>query len=157
PADRLPGVGKVTARRLRRLGADTCEELRAWARQGLLREFASFGGRLWELARGIELRLVVAARVRRSASAERTYEQDLPDLAACIAALPPLLEKLAQRLGRLEGDYRVTKPFIKLKFQDFTQTTLEQAGMPVTPAGFEELCSQAYARGGRPVRLIGVG
>ena len=68
-----------------------------------------------------------------------------------------MLEKLAQRLGRLEGDYRVTKPFIKLKFQDFTQTTLEQAGMPVTPAGFEELCSQAYARGGRPVRLIGVG
>ena len=60
-------------------------------------------------------------------------------------------------MGRLEGDYRVTKPFIKLKFQDFTQTTLEQAGMPVTPAGSEELCSQAYARGGRPVRLIGVG
>ncbi|MDX9687085.1 DNA polymerase IV [Halopseudomonas formosensis] len=157
PVDRLPGVGKVTARRLHSLGVDTCEELRVWRRQDLLREFGSFGERLWELARGIDDRPLVVERVRQSVSVEHTYEQDLPDLAACIAALPSLLEKLAQRLGRLEGDYRVTKPFIKLKFQDFTQTTLEQAGMPVTPAGFEELCSQAYARGGRPVRLIGVG
>ena len=157
PVNRLHGVGKVTAARLHKLGVDTCAELRVWRKQDLAREFGSFGERLWELARGIDNRPVVVDRVRQSVSVENTYEQDLPDLQACLGALPPLLDKLAQRLGRLEGDYRVSKPFIKLKFHDFTQTTLEQAGAPITPQGFEELCVQAFARGGRPVRLIGVG
>ena len=157
PVDRLPGVGKVTAQRLHNLGLDTCGEVRQWRKQDLFREFGIFGERLWELVRGIDDRPVVVDRVRQSVSVENTYEQDLPDLVACLAALPPLLDKLAQRLGRLEGDYKVSKPFVKLKFQDFTQTTLEQAGAPITPSGFEELCSQAFARGNRPVRLIGVG
>lgn len=157
PVNRLHGVGKVTAARLHKLGVDTCAELRVWRKQDLAREFGSFGERLWELARGIDNRPVVVDRVRQSVSVENTYEHDLPDLQSCLGALPPLLDKLAQRLGRLDGGYRVSKPFIKLKFHDFTQTTLEQAGAPITPQGFEQLCSQAFARGGRPVRLIGVG
>ena len=100
--------------------------------------------------------MVVESR-RQSVSVENTYEHDLPDLDACLAALPPLLDKLAERIGRLEGSYRVSKPFIKLKFHDFTQTTLEQAGAPITPAGYAELCAQAFARGNCAVRLIGVG
>lgn len=157
PVNRLPGVGKVTAQRLHNLGLDTCAEVRQWRKQDLFREFGSYGERLWELVRGLDDRPVVVDRVRQSVSVENTYEHDLPDLAACLAALPPLLDKLAQRLGRLEGEYRVSKPFVKLKFQDFTQTTLEQAGAPITPSGFENLCAQAFARGNRPVRLIGVG
>ena len=157
PVNRLPGVGKVTAQRLHNLGLDTCAEVRQWRKQDLFREFGSFGERLWELVRGLDERPVVVDRVRQSVSVENTYEQDLPDLPACLAALPPLLDKLAQRLGRLEGEYRVSKPFVKLKFQDFTQTTLEQAGAPITPSGFENLCTLAFARGNRPVRLIGVG
>ncbi len=157
PVSKLHGVGKVTAARLHRLGVDTCADLRHWRKADLAKEFGSFGERLWQLARGIDERPVVVDRTRQSVSVENTYDQDLPDLAACIAALPPLLDKLAQRLGRLEGEYRVSKPFVKLKFQDFTQTTLEQTGAPVTPEGFTELCRQAFARGERPVRLIGVG
>lgn len=157
PVNQLHGVGKVTAARLHKLGVDTCAELRVWRKQDLAREFGSFGERLWELARGIDNRPVVVDRVRQSVSVENTYEHDLPDLQSCLGALPPLLDRLAQRLGRLDGGYRVSKPFIKLKFHDFTQTTLEQAGAPITPQGFEQLCSQAFARGGRPVRLIGVG
>ncbi|EZQ18980.1 DNA polymerase IV [Pseudomonas sp. G11-1] len=157
PVNQLHGVGKVTAARLHKLGVDTCGELRQWRKQDLARQFGSFGERLWELARGIDNRPVVVERVRQSVSVENTYEHDLPDLQSCLGALPPLLDKLAQRLGRLDGGYRVSKPFIKLKFHDFTQTTLEQAGAPITPQGFADLCSQAFARGGRPVRLIGVG
>jgi DNA polymerase-4 len=157
PLSRLPGVGKVTAQRLHGLGLDTCAEVRLWRKQDLFREFGSFGERLWELARGIDERPVKVDQVRQSVSVENTYEQDLPDLPACLAALPPLLDKLAQRLARLEDDYRISKPFVKLKFQDFTQTTLEQAGAPISPGGFEDLCTQAFARGNRPVRLIGVG
>lgn len=157
PVKRLHGVGKVTAARLHQRGVDTCADLRLWRKQDLAREFGSFGERLWELARGIDDRPVVVDRARQSVSVENTYDRDLPDLQHCLDALPPLLDKLAQRLGRLEGQYRISKPFVKLKFHDFTQTTLEQAGAPITPQGFEALCRQAFTRGGRPVRLIGVG
>ncbi len=157
PVERLHGVGKVTATRLKNLGIDVCGELLPWRRQDLVREFGSFGERLWHLARGIDDRPVIVESKRQSVSVENTYDQDLPDLNACLGALPALLEKLAQRLGRLGDKYRVSKPFIKLKFSDFTQTTLEQAGAPVSPDGYRELCSRAFARGERPVRLIGVG
>ncbi|PKM31165.1 MAG: DNA polymerase IV [Gammaproteobacteria bacterium HGW-Gammaproteobacteria-11] len=157
PVERLHGVGRVTAARLKSLGVDVCGELLPWRKQDLAREFGSFGERLWQLARGIDERPVVVESRRQSVSVENTYDQDLPDLQACLDALPPLLEKLAQRLGRLEGEYRVSKPFVKLKFHDFTQTTLEQAGAPISPEGYRDLCQQAFARGLRPVRLIGVG
>ncbi|MBA6418543.1 DNA polymerase IV [Pseudomonas neustonica] len=157
PVTKLHGVGKVMAERLKRVGVDVCSELLPWRKQDLVREFGSFGERLWQLARGIDDRPVVVESKRQSVSVEHTYEHDLPDLDACQAALPPLLDKLAERLGRLDSVYRVSKPFIKLKFHDFTQTTLEQAGAPITPEGYAELCAQAYARGGRAVRLIGVG
>ncbi|WP_150302602.1 DNA polymerase IV [Pseudomonas saliphila] len=157
PVERLHGVGKVTATRLRKLGIDLCGELLPWRKQDLVKEFGSFGERLWQLARGIDDRPVIVESVRQSVSVENTYDQDLPDLDACFDALGPLLEKLAQRLGRLQDGYRASKPFVKLKFNDFTQTTLEQAGAPITPEGYRELTAQAYARGLRPVRLIGVG
>jgi DNA polymerase IV len=157
PVGRLHGVGKVTAEKLKRLGVDVCGELLPWRKQDLAREFGSFGERLWQLARGVDERPVVVESRRQSVSVENTFEHDLPDLAACLAELPVLLEKLAQRLGRLDGQYRVSKPFVKLKFRDFTQTTLEQVGTPVSPEGYRDLCTQAFARGGQPVRLIGVG
>ena len=157
PVERLHGVGKVTAARLKSRGIDVCADLLPWRKQDLAKEFGSFGERLWQLARGIDDRPVVVESKRQSVSVENTYDQDLPNLAACLDALTPLLEKLAQRLGRLGDQYRISKPFVKLKFDDFTQTTLEQAGAPMTPEGYRELCSRAFARGARPVRLIGVG
>src|SRR5690606_15806409 len=80
-------------------GVGTGGGLRVRRRQPPWRACGSFGGRRWALARGIDDRPLVVERVRQSVSVEHTYEQHLPDLAACIAALPPLLEKLAQRLG----------------------------------------------------------
>ncbi|MFU1925712.1 hypothetical protein ACM6PT_52235, partial [Klebsiella pneumoniae] len=48
--------------------------------------------------------------------------RDLPNLAACLEELPTLLGELDGRLQRLDGSYRPDKPFVKLKFHDFTQT-----------------------------------
>ncbi|MCK1977753.1 DNA polymerase IV, partial [Jeotgalicoccus huakuii] len=56
PVARLHGVGKVTADKLARLGSETCLDLREWSRLALVREFGSFGERLWGLARGIDER-----------------------------------------------------------------------------------------------------
>ena len=154
---RLHGVGRVTAQKLERVGIRTCDDLRQWDRLQLGREFGAFGERLWGLARGIDERPVQVDSRRQSVSVEQTYERDLPDLPACLARLPPLLEQLATRMARLDSGYRPGKPFVKLKFHDFSQTTLEQAGAGLQPDDYAGLLANAYARGAKPVRLIGVG
>lgn len=156
PVAKLHGVGRVTAGRLQRLGVTTCGELRSWSRQALARQFGSFGERLWNLARGIDERPVQVDSRRQSLSVENTFEQDLPDLAACLAQLPALWTEMHRRLDRLAG-YRPDKPFVKVKFHDFSQTTLEQAGAGRDLDSYRTLLAAAYARGDRPVRLIGVG
>ncbi|TBU94406.1 DNA polymerase IV [Phytopseudomonas dryadis] len=157
PVSKLHGVGKVTADKLGRLGVRTCSDLRQWHKLGLVREFGSFGERLWNLAWGIDERRVQTDSRRQSVSVENTYDQDLPDLAACLAQLPALLEELNGRMARLDGSYRADKPFVKVKFHDFTQTTLEQAGAARDLESYRTLLTNAHARGNRPVRLLGVG
>ncbi|PAU52065.1 DNA polymerase IV [Pseudomonas sp. PIC25] len=157
PVSKLHGVGKVTADKLGRLGIGTCADLREWSKLALAREFGSFGERLWNLARGIDNRPVQVDSRRQSLSVENTYDHDLPDLAACLEQLPSLVEELHGRLARLDNSYRPDKPFVKVKFHDFTQTTLEQAGAGRDLESFKLLLSAAFARGARPVRLLGVG
>jgi len=157
PVNKLHGVGKVTADKLGRLGIADCLQLREWGKLALVREFGSFGERLWGLARGIDERLVHNDSRRQSVSVENTYDADLPDLASCLEKLPELMETLAGRIARLDSSYRPGKPFVKVKFHDFTQTTLEQAGAGRDLESYRQLLSQAFARGGRPVRLLGIG
>ncbi|MBB3104962.1 DNA polymerase IV [Azomonas macrocytogenes] len=155
--DRLHGVGKVTAERLQRMGIRNCGDLREHARNTLVQEFGAFGERLWSLSRGIDERPVNVANRRQSVSVERTFEKDLPDLPSCVAQLPYLLDELSVRLARLGAGYRPGKPFVKLKFHDFSQTTLEQAGARLDNNEYAQLLGQAFARGCKPVRLVGIG
>ncbi len=157
PVNKLHGVGKVTADKLARLGIATCLELRDWKKLALVREFGSFGERLWNLARGIDERPVHNDSRRQSISVENTYDTDLPDVTACLAKLPELMETLATRMGRIDSSYKAGKPFVKVKFHDFTQTTLEQAGAGRDLESYQQLLMQAVARGGKPVRLLGIG
>ena len=157
PVSKLHGVGKVTADKLGRLGVVNCLELRDWSRLALVREFGSFGERLFNLARGIDERAVQNDCRRQSVSVENTYDADLPDLASCLEKLPALLDALAGRMARIDSSYRPGKPFVKVKFHDFTQTTLEQAGASRDLESYQQLMSQAFARGGKPVRLLGIG
>lgn len=157
PVSKLHGVGKVTADKLARRGIRTCADLREWQKLSLAKEFGSFGERLWGLARGIDERPVQTDSRRQSVSVETTYDQDLPDLPACLAQLPQLLDELARRMTRLDASYRPDKPFVKIKFHDFTQTTLEQSGAGRDLDSYKLLLSAAFTRGNKPVRLLGVG
>jgi len=157
PVTKLHGVGRVTAEKLQRMGIRTCADLRARNRLDLMRDFGSFGERLWGLAHGIDERPVQVESRRQSVSVENTYDRDLPDLAACLERLPELLQELTRRMARLDSRYRPGKPFVKLKFHDFTQTTLEQSGAGLELEDYADLLAVAFARGKRPVRLIGVG
>ncbi|WBE24252.1 DNA polymerase IV [Denitrificimonas caeni] len=157
PVKKLHGVGKVTAAKLARMGITDCAHLREHSLLALSKAFGSFGERLWSLARGIDERPVQPFSRRQSLSVETTFDQDLPDLTACQAQLPALLKELVRRQARLDADYRPEKPFVKVKFHDFTQTTIEQAGAPLDLDSYRLLLSAAFMRGNKPVRLLGVG
>ena len=60
-------------------------------------------------------------------------------------------------LAQKESAREITKIFVKLKFNDFTRTTAERAGLTPTLQDFRALLVEAFARTGKPVRLIGVG
>ena len=157
PVDRIFGVGKVTAQRLHRLGARTCGDLRAWAQADLVAEFGRFGAALYRLCRGIDERPVNPARVRKSLSVETTFSTDLAGLDDCLAALPALVADFQRRFARLDAPAPVAKAFVKVKFADFTQTTLERSVTAPDPALWPVLLAEAHARGARAVRLLGIG
>jgi DNA polymerase-4 len=121
-----------------------------------LRVLGRLGESLYWQCRGIDERPVARSEKRKSLSVEHTYHQDLPDLAACIAKLPSLYADFSQRQSRSQRD-TPHKAFVKIKFHDFTQTTMECICPHPDPQVFENLLSQAWLRGAKPVRLLGVG
>lgn len=157
PVDKLFGVGKVTAAKLKKLGAVTCADLRDWPMAKLHQHFGKFGERLFELCRGIDTREVLVSRERKSVSVEETYTLDLPNLPACIEQLPDLIDKLTQRVKRAKAERNLHKLFIKIRFSDFRQTTVECLGTSLDCAVFQQLVETGFQRGQRPVRLLGVG
>ena len=60
-------------------------------------------------------------------------------------------------LAQKESTRETTKIFVKLKFNDFTRTTAERAGLQLALEDFRSLLAEAFARTGKHVRLIGVG
>ena len=51
----------------------------------------------------------------------------------------------------------ICEQFIKIKFHDFVQTTVEMISTSIDVENFKILCEEGYARGEKPVRLLGVG
>lgn len=155
--NKIFGVGKATAARLAEINVRTCADLRRFSVFELKQHFGQLGIRLFELCRGIDRREVSASRRRKSLSIEHTFPRDLPNILSCFGYLPKLLQELASRLRRLEDDYCVVKIFVKIKFADFSVTTIERVGTSLVVAEFQQLFLEAYARKELPVRLLGVG
>jgi DNA polymerase-4 len=157
PVEKLFGVGKVTAAKLKKLGVASCADLREWPMAELQHYFGKFGERLFDLCRGIDRREVCAERERKSVSVEETYATDLPDLAACLQRLPDLIERLHARVRRAGAEDNLHKLFLKIRFADFRQTTVECVAATPDYTRFRPLLETGFQRGRRPVRLLGVG
>ncbi|MAL99773.1 MAG: DNA polymerase IV [Alteromonadaceae bacterium] len=163
PVSKINGVGKVTAAKLANLGVESCGDLQGLPQELLLSRFGKQGLRLYHLARGEDQRAVQPERVRKSLSVEQTYDVDLANLAEVTRALPGLLDELRTRFGRkVDDDGAVAKRFVKVKFSDFTQTTLEQTLSGThqgwdSLADYQRLMNAAWKRGAKPARLLGVG
>jgi DNA polymerase-4 len=157
PVRKLWGIGHVTEQKMAQLGVTTCADLQRFSRAELCEHFGKFGLELYDQCRGIDSRAVEPDRERKSLSNEETFSRDLVTLEDCEDQLPDLVDELTEELKRKADDRAVTKIFVKLKFNDFTRTTVERAGLSPDLQEFRMLLHEGFARTGKPVRLLGVG
>lgn len=157
PVEKLHGVGKVTQRKLHDAGIYTCSDIQQHSVFELTQRFGSFGEYLYRLSQGIDHRPVSVRGTRKSVSVEHTFAKDLPDVEACIEALPDLESRLHKRLEKITRKSPIKKAFVKVKFSDFSSTTMECCIQEPKIDTYQSLCKEAYTRGNRGVRLLGVG
>jgi DNA polymerase-4 len=135
----------------------TCAQLQKFSRAELHETFGKFGAELFDLARGVDDRPVEPERERKSLSNEETFTTDLRTLTECEEKLGELFEELMAEIAQKEPARAITKIFVKLKFADFSRTTVERAGLEPTLENFRALLDEAFARTRKAVRLLGVG
>jgi DNA polymerase-4 len=162
PVNKINGVGKVTAGNLRKMGVVTCADLQGVPLEDLLRRFGKYGKRLYDVARGIDNRPVQSTRTRKSISVEHTFPEDIVELPIMLEAMNGIVSELSQRFEKIRENYFPVKRVVKIKYGDFTQTTLEEAiGTSgenwCDHAQFQRLTEAAWPRGAKPVRLLGAG
>jgi len=162
PVSKINGVGKVTAEKLKSMGVLTCGDLQGVPVEKLALRFGKYGPRLAELAHGIDTREVKTSRLRKSISVERTYAEDMDSSEQILEALDHILIELEERFGKIRQQYHPSKRYIKVKFADFTQTTLEELitdrSEPWLLRGvYQRLMLAGWERKSQPVRLLGAG
>jgi DNA polymerase-4 len=157
---RIPGVGKVTQKRLEQIGVKTVAHLRSLELQLLEDHFGRYGLRLYELARGMDNNPVVSERPTKSISAEDTFEQDI-----MLAETEPIIRRLAEKVWTASRkDPRSARTVVlKLKTSDFR--ILTRSHTPAFPiSSCKELTDVALSLRERVAldsrqrfRLVGVG
>ncbi len=156
PVSCIPGVGPQTQRRLGLLDIRLCSDLLPLSEIELTQKFGKFGRRLYAFSRGDDARPVASREYRKSMSVEHTLEQDIPP-EHCGTLLLDLHAKLAKRLQALSPLHVINKLFIKIKFMDFTHTTIESRADNLDIDLCQSLFREAWDRHRKPVRLLGVG
>jgi DNA polymerase IV len=158
PIEKFFGIGKVTADKMKEIGIHNGYDLKQFSLQYLTKRFGKSGLHFFNIVRGIHLSEVQPNRIRKSLSAENTFDKDLSEYSEWMKALKVIFEELKRRISRSGVKGRTVT--LKIKFHDFTiQTrskTFEQ--YPETEKIWEtvmELLEQEELR--KKVRLFGIG
>ncbi|QEY23228.1 DNA polymerase IV [Neisseria animalis] len=160
PLGKIPGVGKVTLKKMQSLGMHTAGDLKGFGRGELVHYFGRYGYRLYDLARGIDERPVQPRAERLQISTEITLPEDIP-LQMTLQHLPHLAEDLWRQIQRKNVDAKSVT--LKLKTHDFriiTRSLTYSSALPDSKA----LLQAAYTLAQRvppqtedAFRLIGIG
>ena len=157
PLNKIPGVGKVTFEKLKAEHLVYGKDVKASNEVRLIQLFGKLGKLLWNRCHGIDEREIVTSRVRKSVGVERTFPFDIDDLSTLKEILfKKLLPELKTRAAKHLLTRSIQKIGIKVKFNDFHQTTKEFTFHNFDEILFSELLVEALERGhGKKVRLLG--
>lgn len=162
PVRKLPGVGKITNKKLQLYGIEKGNQLLEKSESYLIQRFGKLGAYLYQIIRGIDERPVQASRERKSVGIETTFAVDQYYGEKLIQELTRLLEGLFKRLKKAEKKGRTFH--IKVKFEDFRQITrsatlhtiglTEQSISKLAHQKLKEICLVEFPE--QKIRLLGV-
>lgn len=156
PLRKIPGVGPKTNDKLAAKGFHSCEDVRKASPELLTPIMGKFAHHLFHYSFGQDDRPVVNSRIRKSVAVERTLATDLVSDDQCEQIVHSLFDKLLERY-QPHSERVMSKQGVKVKFSDFTQTTVEhQSSLPQLD-NYLALLKTAIDRGqGKSIRLIGL-
>lgn len=162
PVRKLPGVGKVTVKRLEAYGIERGKHLLEKEASFLIQHFGKFGKHLYKIIRGIDDRPIITQHESKSVGIERTFSSDMEYGEAMTQTLDKLIDGLDSRLKK-KGKKGKTLT-LKVKFADFKQITrsesnpfgyYDQKNIPgVAHKKLYEICRQQYPN--QKIRLLGI-
>ena len=153
------GVGKVTEKKMHKLGIYTGADLKRWSEVELQTEFGQSGAYYYRVARGIDERPVRPHRIRKSIGKETTFSSNLLDKAEIWQTLLGIAERIETIL---ESKQLMAKTVtLKVKYSDFTLNTRSKThniglvSKEQISGALPELLRKTEV-GSRPIRLIGI-
>ena len=162
--DRLPigkffGVGRVTEKKMIRLGIRTGADLKRFKKEKLLRLFGKAGGYFYDIAHCKDDRPVITHWIRKSIGKEITLKEDIEDTTAMLVILDQLSHQVAKTMH--EDQRKGLTITLKVKYFDFKCIT---RSMTVSPAISNAADIMTYVpgllqnttAGIKKVRLLGI-
>ncbi len=139
PLAKIPGVGKVSAAKLEAMGGGACS-------QGIDER---------DVNRALTSATLTA---KGSVGVERTMAEDIHHWSECEAIIERLYPELERRLAKVKPDLLIARQGVKLKFDDFQQTTQEHVWPRLNKSDLIATARKTWdeRRGGRGVRLVGL-
>lgn len=122
--ERFFGIGKITAKKMHKMGVFFGSDLKKISLNRLNNEFGKAGGFYYQIVRGIDERKVNPNRERKSIGSEQTFFKDLTKKEEMEKALFLIAKKLYGRL-KIVGLYGRTLT-LKIKQQNFVTHTKSQ-------------------------------
>jgi DNA polymerase-4 len=121
PVEKFYGIGKISAEKMHLYGIHFGKDLSGVGLDFLVRNFGKAGEFYYNIARGVDNRIVEPGRERKSVGAEYTFEKDLVTPFQIIAELYKVERELWHRVEK-HGKLGRTVT-LKVKFDDFKQVT----------------------------------
>ncbi len=111
---KIPGVGKVTQKKLKAMQLNTLGDLQQIEEAVLIHHFGKYGRQLYLYAQGIDERPVQSSRERQQISKETTFDDDLT-LNQCQPYWPKLIDQVWSSLEKKQLSARGVSAKLKLK------------------------------------------
>jgi len=159
PIGKFFGVGKVTEKKMLKLGIVKGGDLLKFEEEALIFHFGKSGSFLYNIVRGIDERPVEASRTRKSIGSETTLSKDTRDLLEINAILSSISEKVGSALARKEcGGYTLS---LKIRYFDFiTISRSHTSKSPIyTTEDIQNIIPRLLAScnaGEKKIRLLGL-
>jgi len=158
PVSRIWGVGEKTQQRLDKLGIKTIGDIQDLSPGWLEDKIGSAGRLFWELAHGIDARVVEPEHERKSLGREETFPEDINDTAYLEKLIAQFAAELCRKLRQEE--LQAASITIKLRYSSFKTITRSKT---ITPCNSDiivtqiasELLQHSY-KDKQPLRLFGL-